>query len=435
MIKIIEKSIDELVPYENNARINDKAVDVVANSIKEFGFKNPCIIDRNNVIVAGHTRVLACKKLGIDKVPCIVADDLTEEQIKAFRIADNSSAQIAEWDIDKLMKELETIDYDMAQYGLAEQMAEIEKIVEKQTEEDDFDVEANLPEEPKAKLGDIYELGNHRLMCGDSTKEEDVAKLMDGKLADLCVTDPPYNVNIGQGGGSICSMRIQHHRTDGATIKNDNMEDDEFYEFLIKAFKNLNTALKNGGVFYIWHGQTKSDIFIQTLRNNNLEIRQMLIWNKDRIVMGRQDYQWKHEGCIYGWKEGAAHYFVDDRTQTTVFEDTKQDFKKMKKEELIELLKTIYSDKISTTIINEKKPNVSEEHPTMKPINLIARNIKNSSKQNENILDLFGGSGTTLMACEQLNRKCYIMEYDPHYVDVIIARWEQFTGKKAEKIN
>ena len=428
-MEIINKKIEDLIPYHNNPRLNDEAVEYVKNSIKEFGFKVPMVIDKNNVIVAGHTRYKASKELGLKEVPCIIADDLTDEQIKAFRLADNKVSEKAEWDFELLDKELDDIDIDMTEFGFD---LDLEDEEEKEIIEDEV---PDVPEEPKAKLGDIYQLGNHRLMCGDSTKEEDVAKLMNNELADLVVTDPPYNVNIGQGGGSVCSMRIQNHRTDGATIKNDNMDDSEFNVFLIKAFANMYQSLKSGGVFYVWHGQTKSDIFIQTLRKNQLEIREMLIWNKDRLVMGRQDYQWKHEGCVYGWKDGASHYFIDDRKQTTVFEDKKPDIKKMKKEELVKLLEEIYSDKQSTTIINEERPGVSEEHPTMKPVKLIARQVKNSSRIDEKVLDLFGGSGTTLITCEQLKRNCYMMEYDPHYIDVIIQRWENFTGKKAVKIN
>ena len=429
-LKIEYVDINNIKPYKKNPRKKKKAIPYVMESIKQFGFKNPVILDKNNVIVAGHTRIESAKRLGITEIPCIYADDLTDEQIKAFRLADNKVAEIAEWDIDLLDTELDDIlNIDMSDFGFD---LDLEDEEEKEIIEDEV---PEVPEEPKAKLGDIYQLGNHRLMCGDSTKEEDVAKLMNGVKADLVVTDPPYNVNIGQGGGSICSMRIQNHRTDGATIKNDNMDDSEFNVFLIKAFKNMYESLKDGGVFYVWHGQTKSDIFIQTLRKNQLEIREMLIWNKDRLVMGRQDYQWKHEGCVYGWKEGASHYFVDDRKQTTVIEDKKPDIKKMKKEELVKLLEEIYSDKQSTTIINEERPGISEEHPTMKPVKLIARQVKNSSRIEEKVLDLFGGSGTTLITCEQLNRKCYMMEYDPHYVDVIIQRWENFTGEKAIKLN
>ena len=213
------------------------------------------------------------------------------------------------------------------------------------------------------------------------------------------------------------------------------MSNEDFYIFLNKAFNNIYINLKFGGAFYVWYASREVVNFQNALESNNLSVKQELIWNKNSLVMGRQDYQWKHEPCLYGWKDGAAHYFIDDRTQTTVFEDKKPDIKKMKKEELVKLLEEIYSDKVSTTIINESKPSVSELHPTMKPVKLIARQVKNSSRIGEKVLDLFGGSGTTLITCEQLGRINYTMEYDPKYVDVIIQRWEQFTGKKAVKLN
>lgn len=420
MIKIIEKSIDELVPYENNARINDKAVDIVSNSIKEFGFKNPCIIDKNNILVAGHTRVLACKKLGIDKVPCVVADDLTEEQIKAFRIADNSSAQIAEWDMDKLMKELETIDYDMEQFGLAEQIAEVEKTIEneKQAEEDEY----VIPEEiaPRVHRGEIWKLGNHRLMCGDSTKSEDVDKLMDGEQADLLFTDPPYNVAI--------------ENSQGMTIENDDMEQAEFKKFLVDAFLSANNSLKDGGAFYVWYASREHINFESALNEVGLKVREQLIWVKNSFTFGRQDYKWKHEPCLYGWKEGAAHYFVEEFNHPTVIEDM-LDFDKMKKEEMKKLLQEIYSDKVATTVIHEDKPLKNDLHPTMKPLKMCGELIRHSSRKEELVLDLFGGSGSTLIVCEQIKRRCNMMEYDEKYATVIVDRWEKLTGKKAEKIN
>lgn len=264
-------------------------------------------------------------------------------------------------------------------------------------------------------------------MCGDSTNPTDVEKLMDGAVADLVVTDPPYNVNI--------------ENSKGMKIENDDMSSQAFKEFLIAAFTNLNNALKPGGSFYIWFASREHVNFETALNEAGLEVRQELIWNKNSLILGRQDYQWKHEPCLYGWKDGASHYFIDDRTQTTIIEDKKPDIKKMKKEEMQALLEEIYSDKISTTIINEDRPSVNDLHPTMKPLKLLARLIKNSSQStkagnntNNIVLDLFGGSGSTLITCEQLDRKCYMMEYDPHYADVIVKRWEDFTGRKAIKI-
>jgi site-specific DNA-methyltransferase (adenine-specific) len=428
-LKIEYISTDKIIPYKNNPRKNDDAVPYVMESIKEFGFKVPIIIDKDNVIVAGHTRLKAAKELGLTEVPTIKADDLTEEQIKAFRLADNKVSEKAEWDMELLGQELEDLNIDMELLGFDEPLT-----MDVQTEiiEDEYEVEENILEEPKSKLGDIYQLGEHRLMCGDSTKEVDVAKLMNGELADLVLTDPPYNVEIVGGNHSLSPK--ERKQKGGLTIENDKMQSEEFYNFLLKAFKNIYIALKPGGAFYIWYASREVVNFSNALERNNLPVKQELIWNKNSLVMGRQDYQWKHEPCLYGWKEGAAHYFIDDRTQTTVIEDKKPDIRKLKKEEMIKLLEEIYSDKISTTIINEDRPSVSDLHPTMKPLKLMARQIKNSSRIEESVLDLFGGSGSTLIACEQLGRKCYMMEYDPKYVDVIIDRWEQFTGKKARKI-
>lgn len=421
-MEIVYKKINELKPYENNSRTHDESqIKQICECIKEYGWTNPVLIDEKGMIIAGHGRVEAGKKLDIKEVPCIVLSGLTESQKKAYVIADNKMALNAGWNEELLKTELENLkelDFDLELTGFnIDELDELFKQDEEEQEivEDDFDIEP--PEEPKAKLGDIYQLGNHRLMCGDSTSEEDVAKLMNGEIADLVVTDPPYNVAI--------------ENSQGMTIKNDNMEKSQFLEFLTKAFNCLNISLKEGGAFYVWFASREHINFETALNKNGLQVRQELIWNKNSLILGRQDYQWKHEPCLYGWKDGDSHYFIDDRKQTTVIEDKKPDIKKMKKEEMQKLLEEIYSDKTSTTIINEDKPSVNDLHPTMKPIKLIARQVKNSSKVGEKVLDLFGGSGSTIITCEQLNRKCYTMEYDPKYVDVIIKRWEEFTGKKA----
>lgn len=412
-MEIREINISEIKPYEKNPRKNQKAVPYVARSIEKFGFKVPIVIDRNNVIVAGHTRYLAAIKLGYMTVPCIVADDLTDKQVKAFRLADNKVAEKAEWDFDLLNEELLELDaYEMFELGFEDILKE-----EAEPVEDDYEPDIEEAKETNVKPGQIYQLGKHRLMCGDSTNWRDVEKLLEGGVADLVVTDPPYNVDISN--------------SKGMKIENDAMSREKFIDFLSAAFENLGNALKPGGAFYIWFASRTHIEFEEALNNNNLQVRQELIWNKNSLVLSRQDYQWKHEPCLYGWKDGAAHYFTDDRTQTTVIEDVKPDFKKMKKEEMVKMLEDIYSDRISTTIINENRPSANDLHPTMKPIKLIARLIKNSSKEEERVLDLFGGSGSTLIACEQLNRECFTMEYDPVYAQVIIDRWEQFTGGKA----
>lgn len=243
---------------------------------------------------------------------------------------------------------------------------------------------------------------------------------MNGSTADLSVTDPPYNVGI--------------ENSQGMTIQNDNLDNSAFNEFLTKSFKCMNDFLKPGGSFYIWFASREHINFETALKNNGLEVRQELIWNKNALVLGTQDYQWKHEPCLYGWKAGERHYFIDDRTQTTVIDDAKVDYSKMKKEELIQIIENL-NNKLNTTVINENKPTINDMHPTMKPIKLIGRLIKNSSKINEKILDLFGGSGSTLIAAEQTSRICYTMELDPKYCDVIVKRWETLTNQKAKLEN
>lgn len=383
---IINIALKDLKPYENNPRKNDDAVKYVAESIKEFGFKVPIVIDKNNVIVAGHTRYKAAKKLKMSEVPCIIADDLTDEQIKAFRLADNKVAEKAEWDFDLLNAELDDIiDLDMELFGFEDALQDdAEEAVE-----DEFEVE--LPAEPKSKLGDIYQLGNNRLMCGDSTVLEDVEKLMGGEQADMLLTDPPYNVNY------------EGKTKDKLKIKNDQMGNDNFRQFLTDAFSNADMVMKPGAVFYIWHADSEGYNFWGACFDAGWTVRQCLIWNKNSMVMGRQDYQWKHEPCLYGWKEGAGHLWASDRKQTTV--------------------------------INFDKPTRNDMHPTMKPIPLFDYQIKNNTKGGDVVLDLFGGSGTTIMACEQNGRRGYSMEYDPRYVDVIVDRWEKFTGAKAVLLN
>lgn len=385
-LKIIYKEVDELIPYANNPRNNTNAVDAVASSIKNFGFKNPIVIDDGNEIINGHTRMLAAKKLGLTKVPCILADDLSDEEIKAFRLADNKTSELAEWDFDLLNSELEELtemdlDFDMSDFGFEE----LEKLEDIEAVEDDYSLDEEIIY--KTKAGDVWLLGNHRLMCGDSTKQNDVDKLMNGIKADLLLTDPPYNINY-QG----CT-------SDKLTIKNDSMEDEEFRRFLVDTFMCTNNVMNPGASFYIWHGESESYNFRGAAKDIGWQIRQCLIWNKNQMIIGRQDYQWKHEPCLYGWTEGGSHSWYSDRKQTTV--------------------------------LNFDKPLRNGEHPTMKPVELFAYQIKNSSRKSDNVLDLFGGSGTTLIACEQLGRNAFIMELDENYCDVIINRWEQLTGREA----
>nr|DAW37704.1 MAG TPA: adenine specific DNA methyltransferase [Caudoviricetes sp.] len=377
--------IDSLIPYVNNPRKNDHAVDAVASSIINFGFKNPIVVDANNEIINGHTRLKAAKKLGLKEVPVIVADDLTEDQVRAFRLADNKVAELADWDEDMLSAELSFIDMDMESFGFdLDDHEEDDEVVE-----DEYNDE--LPEAPTAKLGDIYKLGRHRLMCGDSTSPEAIQALTGGELVDLYLTDPPYNV------------AYEGKTKDALTIQNDSMDNDSFRQFLRDAFAAADSVMKPGAVFYIWHADSEGYNFRGACSDNSWTFRQCLIWNKNQIVMGRQDYHWKHEPCLYGWKDGAGHLWASDRKQSTV--------------------------------LNFDKPQRNGEHPTMKPVALFDYQIKNNTKGGDLVLDSFGGSGTTLIACEQNGRRACLMELDPRYVDVIIRRWEELTGEKAEKIN
>ncbi len=381
---IIDKPIDELIPYANNPRHNDDAVFAVANSISQFGFKVPVVVDKENVIVCGHTRYKAAQKLGLKTIPCIIADDLTPEQINAFRLADNKTAELADWDMSKLEEELEGLanDFDMEDFGFKE----LETLDEpSEIADDDFDDAP--PEDPKAKRGDLYQLGEHRLLCGDATDQNDVERLLGGDKADLYLTDPPYNVAyVGK-------------TKDALTIQNDKMADGDFRQFLVDAFSAADAVMKQGAAFYIWHADSEGFNFRGTCNDIGWKVRQCLIWNKNTMVLGRQDYQWKHEPCLYGWKDGASHNWYSDRSQTTV--------------------------------IDMDKPSRSADHPTMKPVPLFAYQIQCSTKPGDIVYDSFGGSGTTLIACEQLQRKAMIMELDPRYVDVIIKRWETLTGKSA----
>jgi DNA modification methylase len=302
-----------------------------------------------------------------------------------------------------------------------------------EVEEDDFDPDAE-PVPTTCKAGDVWQLGNHRLMCGDSTKAEDVAKLMNGEQADLWLTDPPYNVDYSSKNDYLNKVdkgcRVQ------AAIANDKMSDSDFHAFLHNAFAAAESTMKAGCPFYIWYAAKEHRNFMDALKESGLNIRQELVWRKNNFVLGRMDYQPNHEPCLYGWKEGAAHYFVNARNRTTVYEDGEEiDIDKMKKADMQKLLHDILDNKTPTTVVDCPKPQKSADHPTMKPVRLFGYQIANSSRQGNIILDTFGGSGTTIVAAEQLDRKARLMELDPHYCDVIIARWERLTGQKAIKLN
>lgn len=387
-MQIVNIPIDKLKQYNKQLRHNDKSVAAVAESIAKFGFLVPILIDDNNVIIAGEVRYKAAIKSGMKNVPCIIITDLSEEQVKAFRIVDNKTVELSEWNIEELQKELESIcdiDLSFLEFDFLELKLEVQI-----ASEDDFDIEENLSDKPKARLGEIYQLGRHLLMCGDCTDKEQVNMLMGGKLADLYLTDPPYNVDYS--GGTEKAMKIL----------NDKMEQNEFVDFLNKAFCAADQIMRPGAAFYIWFASNRADSFISACEQSGWQIRQQLIWVKNHFVIGRQDYQWKHEPCIYGWKDGAPHNWYSDRSQTTVLEFD--------------------------------KPLANLDHPTMKPIKLFDYLIQNSTKVEDIVADFFAGSGTTLIACEQNGRTSYNMELEPCYVDVIIKRWESMTGKEAIRI-
>lgn len=421
-VKIVDKPIEWLRPYENNPRNNEQAVEAVANSIKEFGFKVPIVATIDGEIVNGHTRFKAAKFLKLKTVPVLIADDLTEEQTKAFRLADNKTGELADWDVELLYGELDELTgFDMTMFGFEDIDFSLDDFEEVEKEEGE-EVDINQEEKPKVEYGDIYQLGRHRLMCGDSTSAEDMAQLIDGAVIDLYVTDPPYNVAY-QGG------------TDEAmTIMNDSMDDVSFRQFLRDAFAVANNHLKPGGAFYIWHADSEGLNFRAAVKETGWLLKQSIIWVKNAIVLGRQDYQWKHEPCLYGWKDGASHYFVDNRSLATVIEEDEENLKEMTKGELISYIKTM-QDTSPTTVFYEDKPVRNDIHPTMKPLKLIARCVLNSSKKGDKILDSFNGGGSTLMVCERSERVCYAMELDPVYVERTIKRWEEETGLTAEKVS
>lgn len=431
--KMQEVSIDDLVPYERNAKTHDAAqIEKLKASMQEFGFISPILIDEQKNIIAGHGRVMAARELGLKTVPAVYVEGLTEAQRKAYIIADNRLTELGGWDMQAVQSELQELEaegFDTKITGF-----DLEDIVITDDMGADIDEDKSVPDQPEKRTerGDIWKLGDHRLMCGDSTNPQDVEALMAGQLADLVVTDPPYNVALGKNKGHIMrpsEAREIHRRTDGLVIENDDWEDDEeFIHFLYKAFVNLRDSLKAGGSFYIWHASNQAANFLEAIRESQLRIRQSLIWVKQAFALGRQDYQWRHEPCFYGWKDGAAHYFIDVRSLTTVVDRTED----LSRDELMQAYKELSS---ITDAIHEDRPTVSDLHPTMKSVGLFKKLIRNSSREGDLVLDLFGGSGTTIMAAEEMGRRCYTMEFDPHYCDVIISRWEETTGRKAVRVD
>lgn len=374
--------------------------------------------DEKYIIIGGNMRYAAMKELGYKDAPCkVIPEETSVENLRAYTIKDNSG--FGEWDMDMLANEWDLDLLDAWGVDVPEDFGPQEDDDE-EAKEDEFD---ELTDEVEAvcQPGDVWELGEHRLMCGDSTKRKDVATLMKGEKAALWLTDPPYNVAV--------------ENSQGMTIANDNMKSDDFRKFLKEAFDAASSVMAKGCPFYIWFASLEHINFEAALNDVGLRVKQELIWNKSHFMLGRSHYQWKHEPCLYGWKGDSCRYFTDRRNCASVIEDEGEiDINKMKEKELRDLLYRIYESDNPTTVINCSKPNKDTEHPTMKPVRLFGYQITNSSQKGDIILDTFGGSGTTIVAAEQLHRKARLMELDPHYCDVIIARWEKLTGKKATKI-
>ena len=380
-------SVDKLVPYVNNARTHSpEQILKLRSSLREFGFVNPIIIDKDFNVIAGHGRLMAAKEEGITEVPCVFADFLTDAQKKAYILADNRMAMDAGWDEELLkieIEELQNLGYDLEYTGFDEkELADLFGVDEKEVKEDEFDLTAALEKASFVERGDVWFVGKHKLMCGDATSSEDVAKLMEDKKANLVLTDPPYNVAFKS--------------SDGLTIQNDSMDNNDFYEFLYLSFKNMADHLENGGAAYVFHADTEGLNFRKAFIDSGFHLAGCCIWVKDSLVLGRSDYQWQHEPVLYGFLQNGKHPWYSDRKQTTIW--------------------------------NFDKPKKNSNHPTSKPLDLLAYPINNSTQANAIVIDTFGGSGSTLMACEQMNRICYTMELDEKYASVILRRYVEDTN-------
>lgn len=378
--------LDKLVPYINNARTHSpEQINKLRASLREFGFINPVIIDKDYGIIAGHGRVIAAREEGIEKVPCVFADHLTEAQKKAYILADNRMALDAGWDEELLRVEIESLQaeaFDVSLTGFDEkEITDLFKDTQEDVHDDDYDLTAALEKAAFVKKGDVWCVGRHRLVCGDATSAEDVDKLCNGKRANLILTDPPYGVSFKS--------------SSGLTIQNDSMKDEEFYKFLLAAFQNMVSHLEPGGSAYVFHADTEGLNFRRAFLDAGLHLAGCCIWVKNSLVLGRSDYQWQHEPVLYGFLKNGKHNWYSDRKQTTVW--------------------------------NFDKPKRNENHPTSKPLDLLSYPMKNSTQENAIVLDTFGGSGSTLMACELTGRICYTMELDEKYASVILRRYVEDT--------
>jgi len=417
-MQVTKVKINSIKTNPKNPRlIKDDKFKKLVNSIKEFPQMlelRPIVVDENNIILGGNMRHKACIEAGLKEVYIVQAKDLTELQKDEFIVKDNVG--FGEWDWDILANEWDTDK--LQDWGL--DLPLDVSVQELEAEEDNYEIPNEIT--TNIVLGDLFEIGEHRLICGDSTQVDTWQKVMNEKLCDMVMTDPPYNVDYSSKNKMLnYSDKGNLNQTD---IENDKMDNNSFYQFLYDFYTALGSYTKKGGAWYVFHASTETVNFSTAMINSGLLLKQYLVWVKNTMVLGRQDYQWKHELCLYGWKEGAAHYFTNERTHTTVIED-KLDVKKLTKDEMKKMLTEMLSDKTKSTIIHCDKPHRSAEHPTMKPILLLAPLIQNSSKENEIVADGFLGSGSTMVAAHQLKRKCYGMELDPKYCQVIIDRMKK----------
>jgi DNA modification methylase len=422
------RPVSSLKPYEKNARTHSvEQIEQLTRSIGEFGFTNPLLIDETDRIIAGHGRLQAALALGMSEVPVIILAGLTDAQRRALILADNKIALNSGWDLKLLTEELADLKldgYDLTLTGFS--LEEIDGLTPVLVDEKDPDEAPDLPAEPKTKPGDVYVLGPHRLVCGDSTSMENIGRLMRGELADVCWTDPPYNVA---------------YETKAGKIANDDLDDGEFRDFLSGAYGCAFAVMKPGAAIYVAHADTEGLNFRATFRAAGFKLSGCLIWRKDSLVLGRSDYQWQHEPILYGWKPGSRHRWYGGRKLTTMI-DLDQDRMPFKRRDdgryeirfgdtVMVIDGTAQIEELVPSVINEPKPKRSDGHPTMKPVALIERMLRNSARPGDIVLDLFGGSGSTLMAAERLGMCARLSELDPGYCDVIVGRWEAYTGRKA----
>lgn len=437
--------LSDMIPATYNPRKaltpDDPEYHEIRNSLNDLNYSDPIVLNYDGTIIKGHQRRTVMMDEGYTEAWCVILEIRDKFKEMQLNIALNKIT--GRWTPEMLKECLVTLDlngYDFTITGFHQE--ELTDLIQQldipaEATEDDFDPDAAADQiqVPTANRGDIWQLGPHRLMCGDATEAEDVAALMRGEQLDLIITDPPYNVAYGEKTAFLEGYLGQDGSRNNSTILNDKMDNLSFYQFLLAAFQRMNEAMRTGAAIYVFHAESTGLQFRQAYADAGLKLAQCLIWEKNAFVLGRQDYQWRHEPILYGWKEGSAHYFINDRHQDTVLLEDEPDFKKMKKQELIayiEQFKRTYQDQ--TTVHFENKPTRNALHPTMKPVPLIGRLMNNSSKPGWIVGDFFGGSGSTLMAAEQLGRTAYIMELDERNCDVIIQRWEAYTGKRAVRL-